>query len=344
MAHELDERFDGTGKAVFSVGEDMWHREGRVLVTAPATVAEALEEAGTNWEVELVPIFTEVSTGGDFVAVEGSQAVRRADNGRALGIVGGKYRPLQNVDAFGILQPLMDQGLATWATAGALRHGRDVWGSVALAVDGLAAEVYAELGLRAYASVHNNHGGNAVGCAMTHATRVVCANTLRYAMGERAGRLSIRHTGAVEAKATAAAMELFAGLLARHTAAAQQYQRLRAHHLDTATFRRLVLDVALPLPQRPAADASARSVALWDTATQTAEQARRELVRLWSEGAGHTGDRTAWEAYNGLVEALDHRPDVFPVRGGSSRLDISLTGRLGDIHAGVGGGVVAVAK
>jgi hypothetical protein len=58
------------------------------------------------------------------------------------------------------------------------------------------------------------------------------------------------------------------------------------------------------------------------------ERKANEITRLWTEGDGHIGDHSAWEALNGAVQALDHDRDLFPTRAGSYRTASLLDGIL----------------
>ena len=327
MSANLDKRADGTA-TVFSVREDMWHRSGRVLAVAPATVDEALEQSGTAWEVEAVPLYTGVGE-NDYLALEHHRATKRLDTGAILGVVGPGYHVLQNREAFEILQPLMDNGLATWETGGSLNGGADVWGSLLLKMpSGPAADFCATEGLKPYLTIHGNHTGERSVAAMHHRTRIVCANTLR-AAGHEGDGIKVSHRRNVGANVTAAAQTLFDKVIRGSTGAIEQYRKLRASFLDLAMFRKLVLDTALPLPD-VAIDASVTQRKANETRRAGREVQRDQLAYLWTNGAGHEGTQSAWEAYNGLVEALDHRPDLFPVR--VDRLESSLSGRLSVVH------------
>lgn len=59
-----------------------------------------------------------------------------------------------------------------------------------------------------------------------------------------------------------------------------------------------------------------------------AERKREEIRRLWDEGVGHKGDHSACEAYNAVVEAIDHNAEFWPVRGGTYRTASLLDGNL----------------
>ena len=121
MSHEIDFTARQEG-AMFSVGQTPWHRYGRVLQVAPRTIEEAMEESGLGWEVEMRPLYL-----GDGSQVKGHKATVRMDTMEPLGVVGSRYQPLQNEDAFSVLQPLIDQGVATWETAGAWLFRSSLW-------------------------------------------------------------------------------------------------------------------------------------------------------------------------------------------------------------------------
>jgi hypothetical protein len=93
-----------------------------------------------------------------------------------------------------------------------------------------------------------------------------------------------------------ASQTLLAGLIERFEAVATQYRRLKGAHLTEPAFTRLVLDEAAPDPRdSPTFNPEARTA---DLVIGRAERKRNEIRRLWDEGVGHTGDRTAWDCYS----------------------------------------------
>ncbi len=342
MPHELDRLADGTG-AVFSVRDTPWHREGTVLTEAPS-LEEALRLGGLGFEVEVRPLYTRVQPYPELPEVFTYQrasnacATVRTDRGSVLGIVSERYQPLQNRDAFGVLEPLLDAGLASLETGGSLRGGRDVWMLVRFRVDSpVVQEVFTDKVIP-FGLISNNHAGQRKVVVQETPIRVVCANTLSLALGQRSRALSVRHTASVEAKTVEAAQQLWSGLIERYETAARQYQALKAHHLDTALFRRLVLDVAAPMP--PALEKPALTPRQ-EGARMRVLARRARLTQLWEEGAGHQGDHSAWEALNGTVQSLDHDATLWRVRG--QRTAALLDGRLAEIKSRVLSTLVAAA-
>ena len=58
--------------------------------------------------------------------------------------------------------------------------------------------------------------------------------------------------------------------------------------------------------------------------------ARRDHL-IWSEGKGHTGEKTAWYAFQAVAEALDFNRDLWPTRAGSWRTASLLNGQLAEL-------------
>src|SRR5687767_6996245 len=87
----------------------------------PATAAEVIEAAGLSWKVELVPAYAE----GQPIA--GSRAVIRTDRREPIAVVGSRYAPVQNTDAFAFFDELVGAGKAVYETAGAIDRGRRIW-------------------------------------------------------------------------------------------------------------------------------------------------------------------------------------------------------------------------
>ena len=329
MSHELDTRADGTG-AVFSVRQTPWHREGTVLRDAPS-FEEAIRVGGLDFEVDVRQLFVRSEVVPDlpvftYDPAGNAAATVRTDRGTVLGIVTERYQPLQNRDAFGVLEPLLDAGLASLETGGALREGRDVWMLVRFNVDSpIVQEVFADEVIP-YGLISNNHSGQRKVVVQETPVRVVCANTLGLALADRSRALGVRHTASVEARTVEAARQLWSGLIERYETAARQYQALKARHIDAALFRRLVLDVAAPVPS---ALAGGNLTPRQELARNRVIARRLRISQLWMEGTGHSGDRSMWEAYNAVAESIDHDGELWRVRG--PRTAALMDGRLGEI-------------
>lgn len=285
-----------SGRAeMFYVGDAPWHGLG-TKVEGSATSAVAIEAAGLGWDVEIRPIQTDQG-----VAVPMAKAVARKDTGAIFGVVGNRYVPVQNREAFSFLDSLVGEHELEYETAGALGGGERVW--MLARVPGELRVAGTEDVTRPYLLLHNTHDGS--GSLRCHFTgvRVVCQNTLALAnrVGEGQG-ISLRHVGSIREKIAQARQTL--GIAAKVFAKAQEnINTLASVKLDAATvsryFEELIPD---PLPDPETQEVSA-------VALRNAQDARGKLGELFEEGAGAqmAGVRhTMWAAYNSVTEYVDH--------------------------------------
>jgi phage/plasmid-like protein (TIGR03299 family) len=332
MPHELDTNAATGRRAMFSVNETPWHREGVILANAP-TLEEAMVLAGANYEVELRDLY--VNAGDANVRSPMGKAVIRTDRDTVLaddvlGIVGDGYRPLQNRDAFEVLKPLLDKGVASLETGGVLRAGRDAWMLVRFDIkDPVVQEAFTDEVIP-FGLITNNHSAEARALVMQTPIRVVCANTLGQALvgwKDRSDTIAVSHRGDARVRLIEAAERLFGSIVERYRVIAEQYTTMKQTILDVEEFTRTVLDVASPLPKElHTPEGEHLTTRGYDLAYAAAEKRRSSITERWVSGIGHVGDHSAWEAYNGAVEVIDHDSDMFRVRG--SRVASLISGRL----------------
>ncbi len=183
--------------SMFSVRETPWHGLGAVLDQPPATIAEAIQASGLGWQVEREPIAVDrgdAATVSDWweprcEEIPGFYATVRQDTRTVLGIVGERYRIVQNEEAFQFVDQLLGSSLH-FETAGSLNGGRRVWVLATL-------PDHMEVGgdpLRPYVLLMNSHDGSTAVIAATTPVRVVCMNTLNWGLERARQKFSIRHT------------------------------------------------------------------------------------------------------------------------------------------------------
>lgn len=178
MAHEFE-------SGMF-VKEEAWHKLGVVVETAPNT-DDALELAGMNWEVELLPAYCKIN--GNDVATGEFAIVRNKDNA-IFGNVGERYVPYQNKSAFDWCKPLVETEFFQMESAGSLKGGRICW--ALLKAD--EAEVVANDTLKNYLLITWSHDGSKSVQVTPTTIRVVCNNTLQMALSASGEIRKVRHT------------------------------------------------------------------------------------------------------------------------------------------------------
>jgi phage/plasmid-like protein (TIGR03299 family) len=111
-----------------------WVRGGTAVEANSA--ASAATQAGLNWTVrtgELQAVSTPLLIDEDgvtpatYIDVPKKQAIIREDNSTVIGIVGTKYKVVQNMEVFNALDTLVDAGDARYAAAGEFNGGSNIW-------------------------------------------------------------------------------------------------------------------------------------------------------------------------------------------------------------------------
>lgn len=276
-----------------------WHGLGTV-VSGLATAKEALELASLNWTVKPMP----VTVNGRVLDLKDQQGIVRSDTGDCLGIVKGRYTPIQNADAFDFFDRIVGEGKAVYDTAGSLRGGKQVW---------LLAKVNGPTHIngdehRQWCLMVTSHDGSYAQQLSWVCERVVCANTLSIAMRGQSNKVTIRHTKNWQDKEKEARRVLGFG---------ERYFDTIQEALSTLGSKLLTAEQMTQFSQVlvPAKDEN-------DIPTQT-KNIRAEIDRLFARGDGNKGS-TRWDALNAVTDYVDHSRTL---RGdNSTRLESSLLG------------------
>ena len=286
MSHEFE--------SGFTVGRQSWHGlEKRIPEDKQLSVPDALEAAGLDWEVGLVPLVVAPGEAQEGQPVPGRATFRKSD-GKILGVVGMRYRCFQNLDAFKWFQPFLDSGEASFETAGSLKEGRRTW--VLAKLNRAAMEIVPGDSVEKYLLLSNSHDGTTAIRVGFSPIRVVCWNTL--SMAERNGAsqlLKVRHTGSAQENLESIRATIDAAN-ARFEATAEQYRMLAAKDISQSDVRKYVKRVfGVKEDEKP----STRK-----------QNILEEVIALTEAGAGNdrpevTG--TCWAAYNGVSEYLSHK-------------------------------------
>ena len=213
--HNLEERNGKFSFAENGARQRAWHGLGEV-VNEPMFVADALKLCRADYEVKLQPIVAlndeiiEAMNNGGFInasmlrdlMVEKSMATVRTDLNKSLGLVSDKYGIVQNSDAFKFVDMLCS-GLdadrsekPTIEACGVLGNGERVFITCKMPKD-IILNPRTDDRIETYVVFTTSHDGTgSVRCMVTN-IRVVCQNTLNWAMRNNSGRISFRHSSKV---------------------------------------------------------------------------------------------------------------------------------------------------
>lgn len=159
------------------------------------SLADAMREAGIDFHVSIRQGLFENEGGyqdaGDF------KYIVRDDIPVALGTCKKRYSPLQNADAFGFFQDLIDDGVCTIDTVGKFANGRKVW--VLAKLTNQYWNIVPHDKVQMYILFINSHDGEQSVLAGVLPVRVWCANMFHQLKGQDLIKFS--HTGDVVEKA-----------------------------------------------------------------------------------------------------------------------------------------------
>ena len=288
MAHLLEQYGDMASFA--SLREPAWHGLGTILDSEVST-QEMLEVAHlAGWNVRLADVDLPGRSHKNYFAVTRTNPF---DNGTdVLGVVGERYKVLQNEELFSFADNMLDGG--RWETAGSIKNGTVVFGSLALDREVVLDESGVGDKINTYLLVHTSHDGSLAVQASVTPVRVVCQNTLNAALHGVKQSFKIRHTSTVTGKVQAAREAL--GLANTYLDEFEkEAQTLIQKEITADTFFDII-KAAYPEPDKDVKG----SLTKWTNKVDT----------LWDIYQGDTVAQagimnTAWGAYNTLTERLD---------------------------------------
>ena len=179
MAHEIDTT---TGKAAIAfVGDTPWHKLGQEMQPGQS-IEQWQEAAGMNFHINSAAVHYKSHPDNVYASdiVTGKKVLYRSDTGKSLAVVSDTYKVVQPREVLEFYRDLTDKAGFQLETAGVLREGRKYW---ALASMGQDAKVLDDQ-LKGYLLLGTACDGTMATTAMFTSVRVVCANTLGFAMHE----------------------------------------------------------------------------------------------------------------------------------------------------------------
>lgn len=302
MSHEI-EIIDGVGQAFFSNNQPAWHGLGTVIPQDVVTTDEAIVLAGLDWEVHKLPFRPQVILpNGETVLLDEPEREYvnvRSSDGKVLGTVGDRYKVFNNRDAFAFGDTLVDSHEAKWHTAGVLHGGRKTWMLMKLPQDVLIAGEETER-VEPYICFQNSHDGSSAVKAFITPVRVVCQNTLSWALNGTRRKIEIRHTGNLERYIVQAqeALGLTFDLLAQME---REGAQMMTTAFTTANFEQMMKAL---MPEPDSADDSKsgkRAYTMWENRFD-------EYMQYFLHSPNIDNVRhTQWGALQAVSEVADHR-------------------------------------
>jgi len=306
MAHDLESQ---NGKASFaSFREPAWHGLGTVF-TEEKNTTEMLEAANLNgWNVRLqdMEIPSTLTSDKSYQYVLRTNPTNNTQTD-VLGIVGERYVPLQNEDLFSFGDNILDGG-GRWETAGAIKGGRVVFGSLALERETILDPTGVADKVKTYLLINTSHDGSIAIQASITPVRVVCANTLNLALNQKKKKngvkqsFKIRHTQTAEGK-----IQIARETLGMANAYMDEFDIMAKAMIEKEVSAKQFNDIILAAYAKPDKDTKG-AVKKWENKVDIINDIYTGEFNGMIAG-------NAWGAFNALTERLDWYRSA---RGGSN--------------------------
>ena len=295
MAHALE--MSETGEVAFALrGEPAWHGLASVLFNKDEHIntQTMLDSAKlSNWNIKL----EEIENPENYRSHKSSYFVTRTnpfDSGTdILGVVGQRYKVVQNEQLFEFGDNLLDGG-ASWESAGSIKNGTIVFGSLVIPREFILDENGANDKTTTYLLVHTSDNGSVALQASVTPVRVVCQNTLNLALGNVKQSFKLRHTQSVDGKIQVAREAL--GLTFQYM---DNFEAEAKKLFETAVSDKKFNDIVNAIYPKPKQD---EKIALkkWDN----------KIVLIndlyFNSPTQENIKGNAWGVFNALTERLDY--------------------------------------
>jgi|LSQX01.2.fsa_nt_gb phage/plasmid-like protein (TIGR03299 family) len=169
-----------------------WANTGKSIVEAPDST-EALKRAGLDWKVNRLALTAEGN-----LPVPNFFANVRSDDNAILGIVGNRYKIVQNEEAFAFTDNLIHNEMGvkvTYDSAGSFGNGKRVWMMAKLPTISIMND-----DIIPYVVIVNSHDGKGSVRVSVIPMRIACYNALALALSKATRSWSTTHAGDLAAK------------------------------------------------------------------------------------------------------------------------------------------------
>lgn len=303
MAHELDFSTGRAGIAFRFDGETPWHGFGQRIPEEELNDTEAWRvRGGINYDVEERTVYFSKrvhepgAISGTFknqpTPIQNRKVLVRSDTQADLGIVSTGYNVVQPKDLTDFYQKLIDRFGFEMNTIGALSEGKRIW---CLAKAGEGFTIMGQDKLDQFLLIATSYDASMATVVRPTSVRVVCNNTLSFALMGGGGHIAISHATKVDwdllekqlglAKDGQKVFEDEVNLLAEHTV-----------DLDVAVsfFREILGPDAVKIDEHGKAQYS---------------QSMKKLFACYEIGKGQelrSARHTAWGLVNAVTQFQDH--------------------------------------
>jgi phage/plasmid-like protein (TIGR03299 family) len=243
------------------------------------SIEDVLESSGMNWIAEK----QELITGGG-IDIPSHKAIVRTDINKPVGVVGNRYCPVQNAEAFAFMDVLVQEHKAVYENIYQVNGGSRVIVQAKINKD---FEVKKGDVIASYITMINSFDGTTPFKCYFTPVRLWCANQLVVSIKKSVSSISIRHTNNVMERAETA------------------FRVLNFAESIFDSFKLTAKKLTEKILDKQMVEKFLKDVVGEETSAQNTRY-RQEILSISENGIGNSGN-TLWDLYNGVTEWIDHK-------------------------------------
>lgn len=175
-------------ESMFTTRQPVWNEIGQKVERA-SSLKQILKQGNLDWSVKQQP----VHVAGKLISNQ--KANIRDSDGEMLGIVSDRYQIIQNAEAFGLVETLLNEGVKI-ENVGSLQNGRRCF-MLAKLPD---RYILNDERIDPYLCICNSHDGSLALSVFMMPIRILCMNQLNLALRHSKRSWSIKHIGNMSEK------------------------------------------------------------------------------------------------------------------------------------------------
>ena len=290
MAHELSIRADGFVEMAYT-GDMPWHGLGQ-SINPDASIEEWQKASGLDWRAQRAKV-RYMTSGNPIDMQEWPEQIVlfRSDSKAPLAVVSDGYKVVQPSECLEFFRDLVADAGFKIVTAGALKGGRKIWAQADI---GEKEAIQGADMVRGRVLIATSLDGSMQTLVKHVSERVVCANTLGYAVGESGKGVRVSHRSTFDPSRVKADLGLTAAAFHRFMADMRKLSQVEVDPMQAYKMFAEVLEI----------DPSAKDYKVTPT------EPFSNVVALFSgkgKGSNLPGSKgTAWGWLNAMTEYVDH--------------------------------------
>lgn len=178
-------------------GQQPWNPLG-VTLPPNQSIEAWIKHSGMEWEINESPVHFKLNGTNDFRPYEDKKILYRNDTGAPLSVVSERYKVVQPREILEFYRDLIEVSGYELQSAGVIKGGKKIW---AMARTGQETMLKGNDHVKSYLIFASACDGSLASTVTPTSIRVVCSNTLAYAINGAANAIKVPHSTQFNAQA-----------------------------------------------------------------------------------------------------------------------------------------------